>query len=133
MNLTGKFYNFYSQGLFDEDIYPDQIGVLINYDVLTDDDKELIISNLDFRINKNAVRENIEANYDEDLGQPCWKLIDVQGGNLANIESDEFAVGDYDSILDRLDNYYHDYGYYFARELEYLQVPYTILDEIESL
>lgn len=57
----------------------------------------------------------------------------MQGANLANIESDEFAVGDYDSILDRLDNYYHDYAYYFLRELEYLKVPYTILDEIESL
>lgn len=52
MNLTGKFYEFYSKGLFDEDIYPDQTGVLINYDALTDSDKEVIVSNLDFKINK---------------------------------------------------------------------------------
>lgn len=133
MNLTGKFYEFHSEELFDEDIFPEQKGILINYDALNDSDKELIISNMDFKINKNAIRENIKENCEEDLGKPCWKFIDCQGANLANIEADEFEVGDYDSILDRLDNYYHDYGYYFLKELEDSNIQYTILEELESL
>lgn len=132
MNLTGKFYTFYSNGLFDKDIYPDQTGILINYDALSNNDKESIILNMDFKINKDAIREN-EENFEEDLGKPCWKLIDCQGVNLANIESDEFEVGDYDSMLDRLDNYYHDYGYYFLKELEDSNIQYTILEELKSI
>lgn len=127
--LNGKFYKFYSEELFDTNAFPEKVGILINYDVLNDSDKESILLSMDFKINKNAIREN-EENFEEDLGKPCWKLIDSQGGNLSNIGADEFEVGDYDSILDRLDNYYHDYGYYFVHELNYMDVEYKILEEI---
>lgn len=133
MKLTGKFYKFKCTEILDEDIFPDFIATLINFDKLDNDDKEAIIKSMDFEINKNAVREDKKINFDEELGKPCWKLVDTQGGNLANIESDEFEPGDYNGILDRLDNYYHDYGLYFAYELEHMNVEYEILDEIESI
>lgn len=133
MNLTGKFYRFHSKGLFDTDIFPNEEGILINYDVLSDKDKEDIILSMDFTIDKTAIRENIEKNCKEDLGKPCWKLVDSQDANLGNIEADEFNVGDYDSIMDRLDNYYHDYGYYFVYELESSNTKYDILEELETI
>lgn len=128
VNLKGKFYDFKCEDLLDETLYPDYIATLINYDMLENSDKEAIINSMDFKINKNAIR-TAKYNDEDDLGKPCWKLIDLQGGNLVNIESDEFEVDDYDSIIDRLDNYFHDYGYYFLYELENMNVEYEILDE----
>ena len=128
-SLKGKFYTFRCEDILDETLYPDYKATLINFDMLDDKDKEDIILSMDFEINKHAVRENLETNNHEDLGKPCWKLIDTQGGNLADIESDEFDQFDYNSILDRLNNYYHDYGYYFVYEMESMNVPYKILEE----
>lgn len=133
MKLNSKFYEFTCEELIEGDLHPEHKGILINYDILLDSDKESIINSMEFSINKNAIRTNTESNDEDDLGKPCWKLIDLQGGNLANIEADEFYVGDYDAIMDRLDNYYHDYGYYFLHELEMLGVKYTIVDELESI
>lgn len=133
MTLEGKFYEFECEELIDGDSHPEHKGILINYDVLSDSDKESIINSMEFNINKDAVRTNVDSNNEEDLGKPCWKLVDLQGGNLANIEADEFFVDDYDAILDRLDNYYHDYGYYFLYELEILNVSYTVISELENI
>lgn len=133
MLLKEKFYEFKCEELIDENVHPDCTGILINYDLLSDYDKELILVNMDFAIDKNAIRTNPDSNDEEDIGKPCWKLIDKQGANLANIESDEFSVGDYDSLMDRLDNYYHDYGYYFVQELDNLNLKYTIVDRLETI
>lgn len=133
MKLTGKFYEFKCEDLIDSGLHPEHKGILINYDLLSNSDKESIINSMEFTINKDALRVNIETNDEEDLGKPCWKLIDNQGGNLAKIEDDEFDVDDYDAIMDRLDNYYHDYGYYFFYELEMLKVNYTVLEELKNI
>lgn len=133
MNITGKFYEFKSKELVGESEHPDSIAILINYDLLDNKDKEALISNLDFKINKNAKRENVETNNEEDLGLPCWKLIDTQGANMGNIESDEFDPEDYDAIMNRLDIYYHDYGYYFLEEIKSSGVKYEILEELNSI
>lgn len=133
MKLESKFYEFKCEELINSDSHPEHKGILINYDVLLDSDKESIINSMEFSINKNAIRTDTETNDEEDLGKPCWKLVDLQGGNLANIEADEFFVDDYDAILDRLDNYYHDYGYYFLYELETLNVNYTVISELENI
>lgn len=133
MELSGKYYKFKCEQLIDTESHPDHIGILINYDALSDIDMEEIIESMDFTINKDAVRTNVESNNDSELGEPCWKLVDSQRGNLANIENDEFFVGDFDAIMDRLDSYYHDYGYYFLYELENLGVEYTIIEEMDSI
>lgn len=132
MNLTEKFYLIKCEELIDESIHPDRQGILINFDLLEDSDKEVLIKSMDFSINKDAIRTDVDTNFDEDLGKPCWKLVDYQGGNLGNIESDEFDIGDYDAILDRLDNYYRDYGYFFVYELDRDNIPYEIIDVLSS-
>lgn len=133
MNLKGKFYRFKSEELIDSEMHPDNEAILINFDILSDSDKEAVVNSMDFTIKKDAVRDNTKINDEDDLGKPCWKLVDSQGANLANIQSDEFFVGDYDAIMDRLDNYYHDYGYYFLYELERLNVKYSVIEEIEEI
>lgn len=133
MELSGRFYKFKCKELIDTESDPDHIGILINYDVLSDSDKELVVNSMGFSINKNAIRTDLENNSEDELGSPCWKLVDSQKGNLANIESDEFSIGDYDSIMDRLENYYHDYDYYFLYELEQLNVEYTVIEELYTL
>lgn len=133
MKLNGKFYEFKCEELIDSGLHSEHKGILINYDVLLDSDKESIINSMEFSINKNAIRTDTETNDEDDLGKPCWKLIDLQGANLAKVESDEFYVNDYDAIMDRLDNYYHDYGYYFLHELEMLNIKYTVLEELKNI
>ena len=44
---------------------------------------------------------------EEELGEPCWKLIDLQDAYLGSIGTDEFF--DIEGIIDRLDIYYDDY------------------------
>ena len=81
--------------------------MLVNLDKLTDEEKESLIYEVEFTIEKNATGED---------GKPCWKLVDEQGANLGNIEEDEFEIGDYNGMIDRLDIYWRDYGYLFETE-----------------
>lgn len=48
-----------------------------------------------------------EVRYSEEFDEPCWKLVDLQGGNLGNIE--EYEFDDVEGILDSLEIYYDDY------------------------
>lgn len=68
---------------------------------------ESLINWVEFTINKEAL---------DDKGKPCWKLEDLQGANLGNIEADEFEPGDYFGMIDRLDIYWKDYGIVFKAE-----------------
>lgn len=78
---------------------------LVNLELLSDKEKEQLIFDVAFSIDKDAV---------DDAGNPCWKLCDGQGANYGNINNDCFKAGDYDSMIDRLDIYWRDYGYIFS-------------------
>lgn len=79
--------------------------VLSVYDLrdMNDIAKEMIIEECEFSIDKNARSEH--------NGEPCWRLIDEQEAYLGDIGEEEFSVGDYDSIIERLSStYFLDYG-----------------------
>lgn len=63
------------------------------------------------------------VNYEDGYG-----LVDLQGANLADIESDRFQT--VEQIIDRLDAYINDY---YLDDLEDEAETYGLLDSIEAL
>lgn len=55
----------------------------------------------------NGFDFDYEVGYSDEFEKPCYKLIDLQGANLGDIEDDEFFG--IDGIVDRLEIYYDDY------------------------
>ena len=67
---------------------------------INDDLKKELIEEFDFEI------KTVEKN-----GETLYKLVDLQGANLGDIESEEF--NDLDEIIYRLEGYWDDYNIKF--------------------
>lgn len=107
--METKFLKVKCDELFD--VEDGAYNIMVDYDLLDNKDKESLIGEVEFKIDKKATKKYAKDTF-------CWKLIDLQGANLGNIEDDEFNVGDYDGMIDRLEIYWHDYGFYFKNELK---------------
>lgn len=79
---------------------------IIEYSKLNDEDKEYLVNLLDFEIDKNG--KSIKSMNKSIDFISCWRIKDKQGANYGAIESDEFQIGDYDSIIQRLSSYFID-------------------------
>lgn len=102
---------YFSESEFIENLYIDDIN---NIEIFPA--KQQIVSSTQIpNVPKMTVTEflnNFDFDYEvaqseEELGEPCWKLIDLQDAYLGSIGTDEFF--DIEGIVDRLDIYYDDY------------------------
>ena len=104
---------YYDESEFLENFYIDEIKNLEIFPA-----KQQIVSSTQIpNVPKMTVTEflngfdfDYEVGYSEEFETPCWKLIDLQGANLGDIDDDEFFG--IDGIVDRLEIYYDDYLLY---------------------
>lgn len=75
----------------------EEIHDIVNLELLDDDKILKLIDKVDFEVKKVINKDN----------KKVYKLKDLQGGNLANIESEEFE--NLLDIVDRLSVYFYDY------------------------
>lgn len=79
-------------------IYTDEDDEVYRYSDLTDEDKIKLLGFVDFKLLTNE--------------DGTYRLKDLQGGNLANIESEIFET--IDDAVGRLETYWNDYHIYFV-------------------
>lgn len=108
--LTNVFSHLDLDKVLKRDLVNTEYGDLYDFPVYIKDsldyeDKLSIIESLDFKV----VKEN-----------GSYRLIDLQGANLANIENETFE--NLDKILDRLDLYLYDYQICLLSREEYLEL-----------